>query len=260
MMFKDYPHKNEVILFNKKNYLQKTLASQIVLQKEYLVMKFLEPTEIAPRAISYNGSILIEEYLNDWCPIEHRELTAKIIEKIAETLKKLHSLELSEGIIKICKDKYTMDLKYHPFQIFKTIEKVLKSKNVYCNYEKLGEYFITVNERLSRSNYTLSLIHGDLSPNNIMLKGNEIKIVDWSDCRLDIFTADISQLFYLFKFSEGQERLFKDFYGYGLGDLDNSLLLTHKILLVFYDLASDFSLPSGREDKESRLTSLLRQI
>ena len=259
-MFKDYPHKNDVILINGKNYFKRTLSSKIMLEKEYFIMKFLQPLKIAPQIFSFKERILIEEYLKGWCPIKQKELTDKIIKSIAITLKKLHSVKLSEEIIQICKDKYTMDLKYHPYEIFKSIEKVARSRNVCCDYKKLEKYFKAVEKKLNECNYMLCLIHGDLSPNNILLKEGKVRIVDWSDCRLDIFTADISQLFYLFKFSESQERLFKNFYDYNPSDLNDSLLLAHKILLVFYDLAADSHLSVDKVAKEIRLESLLKQI
>jgi len=56
-MFKDYPHKNDVILINGKNYFKRTLSSKIMLEKEYFIMKFLQPLKIAPQIFSFKENV-----------------------------------------------------------------------------------------------------------------------------------------------------------------------------------------------------------
>lgn len=80
----------------------------------------------------------------------------------------------------------------------------------------------------------LGLVHGDLSFNNILLSTNKIYIIDWSDCRYDVLSADISQLFYLCKFNKKQKGIFLK--NYSACYIDNKILLSHYILLLVYDI------------------------
>jgi Ser/Thr protein kinase RdoA (MazF antagonist) len=89
--------------------------------------------------------------------------------------------------------------------------------------------------QLKHKKYQISLIHGDLSFHNIFLQDDNIFLIDWSDCRLDISSCDVSQLFYLLNFNEIQEKLFLKHYQ--MGYIDSQILKFHKVLLLMYDLA-----------------------
>ena len=231
-MFQDYPHKNTLITIKGKLFIKKELQNHIILYKEYHVLNFLEKYHITPKVKGYNQNFYYEEFINGK-KLSKNKLNKKNIIKLAKAIKIIHSVAVSPQIRKLIKDKYIKNI-YRPSKIYfaliknnrKFISKAIMQKIEFIMY-KMDDYF-------SQTKYKIGLIHGDLSLNNILIKKGDVYIVDWSDCRLDVLSSDISQLFYLCKFNKNQKKIFLD--NYNNRYIDERILYSHEILLLLYDI------------------------
>ena len=108
--------------------------------------------------------------------------------------------------------------------------------------------------KLDKRNYKVCLIHGDLNLHNVFLEKRGIFLIDWTDCRLDVPSCDVSQVFYLWGLNQEQEELFLKYYD--MDFIDKQLLVYHKILLLLYDLASTNIKKQVLENKHASELSL----
>lgn len=232
-MFVDYPHKNKLLTLNNKKVIKKTLADNKILEKEFKVLKFLAQLELSPKAINYNGKSYYEEYIDG--ERLGNNLKDETIVSLARTITKYHSLNLPLPIKDLVDDNLVVCGRYKPSTVFKEIaENILANKDKKL-YQKLFDFMLDMDSYYSKVPYKLGLVHGDLSGNNIIINQRGIHIIDWSDCRYDILSCDISQLFYLNTFSEEQEKKF--LLNYKVGFIDKKILSSHKILLLLFDVA-----------------------
>lgn len=230
-MFNNYPHINKISK-DDPNFIVKSLADRAILKKEFYVLVFLNKYSFTPKVCNFNGNFFCEERLTGK-DITKKDLTNANIKKIALTLKKLHTLELPLKIKKLIKNNFLVSNRYRPFLIAKEIIKNVPSEIV----EKCGEAVINIAKdlelRLKKKEYNICLIHGDLNRSNIFIQSKNIFLIDWTDCRLDISSCDIAQLFYSLNFNQKQENLF--FKHYGFEYIYDRAIIFHKILLLLYD-------------------------
>lgn len=248
-MFKDYPHKNKIIK-NNPDFIVKSLSSEEILLKEFYVLDFLSKRSFTPSVYNLNKNYFLEQRLFGR-EIGKNDLTNKNIKKLAIILKQIHNLSISPDVKKYLQNKFLAGDKYRPVLITRTILKKFPKKLLGDYERKVLNIAKAVELKLQETKYNISLIHGDLSYHNIFMVGDDIFLIDWTDCRLDIPSCDVSQLFYLLDFNNQQERLFLKYYKSGY--IDDQLLIFHKILLLLYDLASIIlkkkSIEASRLDK-----------
>lgn len=233
-MFTDYPHINS-LQDDKPNFLIKSLLNKTVLQKEFFVLDFLAKQGFTPQVVDFDGQSFQEEYLTGR-EINQIDLTITNIKKLALILRRLHTLVIPDEVKHYLDNSFLRHGLYQPILIVQTIMKKslpMVVKNYSTLLTNIAQHIKT---RLDRINYPINLIHGDLSRHNILLQNNNIFLIDWSDCRLDIPSCDVAQLFYLLDFDQQQEELFLK--NYQMDYLDQQLLIFHKILLLLYDLAN----------------------
>ncbi len=233
-MFKDYYHNLKIANINNKKYIVKALNDNVVLKKEYRVMKFIESLEISPKVSKLKENEIIEEFI-DGENLHNTDLDDVVIIKLANSINKLHKLDLPKEIREIVQDEFVVDKKYQPLKLF---EYITEGISQYIDYRKLKDLFIEYNEYLNTKNYNMGLIHGDLNPGNILLNKEGLFITDWTDCRYDILSCDVSQLFYVFDFKEEQKKMFLK--NYSSTYIDNTILEMHYLLFLLFDLSDNF--------------------
>lgn len=233
-MFKEYPHQNK-ILKNQPNIIVKSLSDKSILQKEFHVLSFLKNQSFTPAVSGFNGEYFLEQRLLGR-EMLRKDLTDKNIIKLALILRKIHLLKIPASIKNNINNDFLLNsVKYQPVLIMRTMLKDVplviakKYKKILCTIAE------DIESKLQTKKYQISLIHGDLSFHNIFFQNNKIFLIDWSDCRLDISSCDVSQLFYLLDFNQEQEKIFLKYYN--MNYIDDQLLIFHKILLLLYDLA-----------------------
>lgn len=247
-MFIDYLHKNKLIIKNNKKFLVKYLDNREILDKEFNVLNFLKNETFIPKVLDYKKQTFLEEFL-DVESLKKKDLSESNIKEIAFVLNRLHSLKISKQISKFIENDFLVNEKYYPSKVFQEMVKHsswLLGKNLYKRIESIMK---TMDNYFNSKPYSIGLIHGDLSFQNILI-GDRIYIIDWTDCRQDIASCDVAQLFYLLKFNSRQEKVFLRHYD--IGYIDEKILLTHKILLLIYDLIDFYK-------KNSKLNKGIRQ-
>lgn len=234
-MFIDYPHKNK-ILKNKPNFIIKSLSDKKVLHKEFYVLNFLKKQLPVPKVYNLKNNSFREERLYGR-EITKADLTEKNIKKLALILKKLHALKIPTDIKRLIRNNFLKKNLYQPTLIVREIIKKLPIRFTAGLEKNIFSMARNFESELAKKKHKTSLIHGDLSYHNIFLQNNEIFLIDWSDCRFDISSCDVSQLFYLLKFNQKQKKIFLKYYQ--TDGVENSILKFHEMLLLLYNLVSN---------------------
>lgn len=197
------------------------------LEKAWFLRKLLNHDRFIPETIRVNRvKKYIEEEKVDGSALDTKQIDKEIIEAIAVALKKLHHKKLLLNVQKILSDQFTNSFVYRPKEIFLSVFSHLteKEKSIYQKYlplaEKLDKVFI-------KQKGLLSVVHGDLRPENIFITGKKnIKVVDWDDCRLDLPLVDVYVFFSNCELNDQRQELFWSVYKrpeYWSFDLDKFL-------------------------------------
>lgn len=235
-LYKDYPHNLKLVYKSGKPYYYKSLSDLIVAQREIDLIKWLNKNNLAPFIITSSkpgtwyekkiaGKLLVEAKLTD-----------AVILHLATTLNRLHNLILPSNLRSILGS----NSKYHPRNILKKLLSPIKSNTASINdLAETLRLIKVVEPQLKVMNYTKSLIHGDLSPRNIVINSdNDISLIDWSDARFDLASLDVCQLFYLNNFSQRQRKIFWQGYNRPIW-MTEDLIKLHLRYLQIYDQVVD---------------------
>lgn len=233
-MFNDYHHRNKTISLNDKKIVVKYLSDRDILNKEFTVLQFLKKEKFVPKVHSLKKQSFFESFI-DGKHIDGGDLSESIIKELARLFNRLHSIEIPEDILLLIKNDLLVNDKYYPSIVFK---KIVGKSNILdkTSHLKLEAEFKLLDQYINSKPYALGLIHGDLNTQNIFVSNDDSKIIliDWTDCRFDIVSCDIAQLFYSLRFDDSQIKLFLE--NYNQGYIDKRILIAHQLLLVLYDL------------------------
>lgn len=231
----DYPHQTQYLTKSGSKLVKKSVQDKKIQLIEYLTQNELLKTGVVPLANNYSEEFFLEEFI-EGKQVKDLELTDNVIKMIAEALKKIHSITPSVELRNLLSRDLNNDGRYHPLDVFETMIREAGDDiiNKVFDIGRIRNYLRNIEDKLNSKKYRLSIIHGDLSVNNIILSNQRIKIIDWTDVRYDIATADISQLFYLLSLDNRQQNLFLS--NYSPEYIFDDLLTAHKLLLLIYDL------------------------
>lgn len=208
-MFNQYHRQIKEVRANIRKYYYNSTD----FQKSIEVRRILEQFSFFPKLISINKTekSIDEEKING--PILTKNLLneANVIE-LAQDLKILHSAKFSKKLIKLLTDDFTKDQRYHPLIIynvlFENLPKVKKTK--YLKYKKIA---VRLEKLFSKQMYFLSIVHGDLRPENTLVENKKtIKLIDWDDSRIDLPIVDIYNFFHNFQLNNKLKELFWETY------------------------------------------------
>lgn len=247
-MYIDYPHD----IKKSGKYVIKTLNDIKHLKKEFAIQKFLSKYELAPKVINLEEHTFKEEFV-EGSLLKDVNLNSSVVVELAKTLKKIHTIKIPKKIKVLIEDKFTMSGIYQPRLILQELVKDINDEELNSYFNIANNYIKSVENYLKDKAGYMCLIHGDLSKNNIMIRNNKIVIIDWTDCRLDIPSTDISQLFYLCDFTDTQKEIFLNEYN-NRDFINKDLIDLNTILLLIYDLNKKFK-ETGLHD-----TGLLKKL
>jgi thiamine kinase-like enzyme len=237
-MFEDTKHTVETLKYKNRLYIKRSLKldSQDILEKEYLVQKSINHTRVVPRVFNFRSLYYFEEIID----FRKLYLTNENIQNIAAALYTLHNInvdllakKLQASLKNHFLDKSGRNINY--VSLYEAILKELTSEDI---REELIRYniqkFLSSHQE-EKIPAKLCLIHGDLNKGNVLLdEFKNIKLIDWSDCRIDEPAADVAQLFYHFKFTTRQAELF--FNTYPDTFIAHGVLEIRKLFLLLYDV------------------------
>lgn len=249
----DFPHKISEIMFRGKKYILKNTTSVQIDNKEFKVQKMLVNTGYVPKCRkNYNGDF-IEEFI-EGKQLGRKKLTDDLIKNIAVALKTIHSVPISKSIEKLLIENNT----YSPKEIWGSlISNRTKIISSLPEVDRIKSFVDLMDRKISNYNYIFSIIHGDLSSANILvMKKNKIKIIDWTDARIDLPSLDIIQFFYLNKLNKKQQDLFFNYYKPDW--LDQDLIRLHLLYLLVYDFICFSNNNSENKIRETKV--LIKKI
>ena len=205
------------------------------LKKEYNLLKSLKPG-LGPRVYFYDKShkiipadYFVEEFIEGKPP---KKLDDKFIILMAKWLKKLHSQK------KLCK-KHSM---------LKAIKPYFKNVNNYRNtlaieitdkisslFEKVSA-FCKKNDDVFGNRTKVSLLHSDLSKDNIIYDDKKIRLLDWEFSNYNFPEWDLVYFMQSLKLNEKQKYLFLKTYGYPASKAGRKRLLIISLLNTCGDI------------------------
>ncbi|NQV88010.1 MAG: phosphotransferase [Parcubacteria group bacterium] len=231
-IFKSNKKDRSVKIDAKRGSVIKMILDPRVLKKEYSVQRFLGDAGIAPKVRTLSTEKRFFEQIFTKQKTKNLELTNENIKALALLLKKLHSTKIPRSILEYVNNPFLNRNLYNPLLV---CEKMLENNNcLQKNRELLQKKMNTYLQILKKTSYKVGLIHGDLRKENILLFDQNILLVDWEDCRIDITSCDVSQLFYLLDFDNTQENIFLKYYNEKY--ITKDILTMHKVLLIVYEI------------------------
>lgn len=256
-IYQDFPHVTQVFFKNQRKYLKKNIVDRVVEAKEFAIQSLLLPSRVVPFCWKDEEGYFCEEFLEGKFLREIKFLSDSDIREVAKAIKKVHLVKPDQDIKNILRMEEVAGGKYRPKAIFRLILSDQRAKfNQVADVAKIEKYITEVGEKLDKRNYNLAIIHGDLSPNNIVITKEGVRIIDWTDARYDIPSADIIQFFYLSKLSPQQQKTFLS--EYRPIWMFDELIRMHEIFLLTYDFI--YQLKQKREDKTRRLVSSIKRL
>lgn len=260
-IYKDHPHRVKIIQTDKQSYVVKSTKNKAVHRQEYELQDYLTRRfESVPKVWDYTDSAFKESFFTGTTYNQaKRNERISIIPKIAKAIKDIHDLETSDEVLRIFKRKPTdFNNRYKPFDVLKLlIGKYEPIINEHFNFESITGVITESLEDLRKLDYSLAIIHGDLSGNNIILHTGEIKFIDWTDARIDIPICDVVQFFHLTNSTNEEEDLFLDHYDSLLAK--PSIIKQQRLFFLLYDFIDNYK-KTGEIDKQikSRIKNLIQ--
>jgi len=176
---------------------QSGLSNQI--EYEFMVMKFLESHNIAPKAYYFDDSqerfdypVMIEEYLEgSILSLETEKNISEVISKVAELLARLHSLEPGDIPFITWRDPLTDTYELARNDLIDYEAKRSPEKKIISLAKKVlvkTEEVVLEHRRLFHAD---SLNHTDLCFGNFINMAQGLRLIDWEKPRVDDCSYDI---------------------------------------------------------------------
>jgi hypothetical protein len=235
--YDDHPHKISTRIIDGKKWMEKTVDEQRVMYKEFYVQEQLSKKGLSPLCKNLCKSSFLEEFINgntldkyEKIPDEILTLLAKKLMLVHEESKKLTDHEHFSDSVFLPKRTYD------PKPVLSGVLKNVDQDQIPGIDKELLELATTAVEQLVRNTkHSLTIIHGDLSPSNVIeKKDNDLMLIDWTDCRLDVGINDITQAIHLFDLSEDQAKILTDAYQH---ELNEPIFVSYQLFLCsLYDI------------------------
>lgn len=190
-------------------------------KKEYNSLRVVEHLDLAPEAFHLETSreylgepFIILEYLEGKSLEKLRKIDENTVKELGRIVAQLHSTNIDDierGLEKIGSSKTDiLDEIRGRIDYIKTKRRsYFKEKGKFENiltdsYEKLQQL------RFEKPYYALG--HGDIAPQNVIISGEGLKMIDWEDLGLIDPAYEIAIIFASFDFSDRQKEWFLDEY------------------------------------------------
>jgi predicted Ser/Thr protein kinase len=239
-IYKDHPHKIDFIEIADHKVIKKSTHDASIHRKEFELQKVLnKKVSSVPLVWGYHKEYFYEEYIDGktFNQLESNEKTA-ILPLIVKAINRIHDIEVDENIKTIFNSntkKFTYDPNFILGLIVDNNIEFVKKNVPWARILNLVRESCNIFANLD---YYPSVIHGDFSGNNIILSGNKIHIIDWTDSRIDIGLCDIIQFCHLTNLSTTQESLLIENYKNPINMPEVVKLL--KIFFSLYDLIDSY--------------------
>lgn len=239
-IFKDHPHNNQVLTKHGKKWVYKSTEDKSVQLKEFNIQKFLQTTGLVPKCREYSNQGFLEEFI-DGNSINNHDIEKDYIIKLARACKTIHGIDVTNQINNFLRSSIHLNNTYDPIAVYHLIignnRKLLLANNI--DTDLLERKLNKLKGRLASLDYRFSIIHGDLSGNNVIVTPTkEIRIIDWTDCRADLGICDVAQFFHLTQLDKELQETFLEEYNSNLGF--GLMMQIQKIFFELYDVLHDY--------------------
>lgn len=228
------------------NYLVETTKNKYVLRiennpqfknlkKEYNFLKRLKPG-LGPKVYFFDSSCkilaydyFVEEFIEGKNP---KKLNDQFIILMAAWLKKLHQHKkinkkfLLLSAIKPYQKNVLAYKKAVPTKVYDEIEELFKKAICFCKENNI----------LFANRKNFSLLHGDLSKENIIYDGKSIRLIDWEFSRYGFPEWDLVYFMQSLKLNPKQKKVFLKKYGFSASKQAEESLLVVSLLNTCGDI------------------------
>lgn len=250
-IYLDHPHVNNIVTRQGKKWYHKVVEAKDVQAREFAVQSLLYPTRRVPLCLEYDKTGFLEEIIYGQALAELENINDVILVSLAETLQSLHAFPKQSDVFIIFSAVEINDYRYSPDQVLNLVlanHSDAELEILALDYDLLGRIARAVTEKIEVLNHQPTIIHGDVSANNVFITpDSQIKLIDWTDCRIDVGISDLSQAIHLIKLDDRQQNIFLAAYKH---DFNFPLFIQFQLLMhCLYDLMAKYNrrLPYDQE-------------
>jgi thiamine kinase-like enzyme len=197
---------NQIYLLKTKNrdFVLKVGNNKTQLEREYNILKKLKKS-IGPEVYLFDKSsgIIVMELIEGKHP--SKKASSEFIKKMAQWYRKLHSIKSA----KIEPEERRL---FNSLVFWHTRTK--NNSNEITNLFSQTEPLFKKHEKLFADRKSFVLNQNDPSNDNIFIKGDKLKVIDWEFAGFGLFERDILTFFSQYHLSDKQKELFLNQYGY----------------------------------------------
>lgn len=215
-IYKDHPHKIIFVRNRASRFVKKSVEDKVVQRKEFNIQKILYKTTYVPKCFQYNNAFFLEQFIEGTPLSEVNNINDRHIIELANILKKIHNPINIDDCLNIFQ-KEELKKEYDPEKVLTLVLPKDKQKIIsQSDYELIKYAGSSLKEEIKNIDYKMSIVHGDLNSQNIIISKEGLKIIDWTDSRVDVGMVDIVQFIHLSEINEEQKKLLLKEYKHGL--------------------------------------------
>jgi len=187
----------------------------------------------------YKGNVELDKQTLDYCKkFKVITLYSSVQFNLAKIISKLHTININKWpktLKKYLSNTYINGNNYGYLSLCNSMLRELPQGFLGVKVKNRLNYSLSKHHNsINNNQLNFSVIHGDLRPSNIIINDDKIKIIDWTDARIDLPSHDIAQIFYLFSFNRKQKNIFLS--GYKYKNINLSFMNAHLLSIFIYEL------------------------
>ncbi len=216
--YTDHPHHIRRICDPEKDWIEKSVSDELVLERELFIQRALAETGCVPQCGAMMGKSFTEEFIEGHLLATIEDVDTWL-ESLALTLQSLH--QASECLVNEVLFSHSIFLpeyQYNPRRVMEgLLRHVRNPKTLGLNEDLLHASLVGVEHIVQSTPHALTIIHGDVSPTNVILRpSGHLVIIDWTDARMDVGLTDLTQASHLFGMTYDVANRFFAYYNHPL--------------------------------------------
>ncbi|MFX0113448.1 MAG: aminoglycoside phosphotransferase family protein [Candidatus Hodarchaeota archaeon] len=215
---------NYLVKMSEKSFLVRINVEPSLPKKslwEFEVLKLLEPLRVAPRAYhcemnseEVGAPFIIIEFF-DGEDLTNEKLTASRIRQLARLVAQIHNIDVPTE-----KQEHFRKFEAHPAVLWESlgrrVDYLAKKWKKHEINNRVTYYIHETAERLKNSELDfepiLRLGHGDIAPQNVLVRNSQLQLIDWEAAGLMDPAQDLAILYDSFDLLMEQQELFMEVY------------------------------------------------
>jgi len=232
-IYLNYHHSNDIVTYQNKKWYHKSVKNKKIQRREFVIQHFLYKTGHLPKCIKYTENGFFEEFIIGKTFSKFNSIDNSMLGKLANALQCIHQFSVHRNYKKFF-SKNTNSI-YRAQKVYELVKGAFDVGILRIDIAVIQSIIDVVNSKIKNLKYKLTVIHGDINPNNIFITPSRgLVIIDWTDCRVDVGICDVSQAIHSLRLNEEQKKYFLNNYNDSLNFPE--LIQFQQIMHCLYDV------------------------